>query len=200
MFRVTRCEVEGCTRFAVGGETRCAQHLPRKDDVLRRMAEQLTGRREHDNISLIGLEFRNLDIRERVLTNGVFSDSSFHHITFAGGKIRFCYFEFCHFTGCDFSGTDILFSTFAGTVFDDCTFVGSDILHTNFNAARASDCRFDDCDLYYSRFIGATLQDVSYLDCNLKKASFAHSKRTNVNFKYSNYEEAEFGGSWGGIG
>jgi len=72
----------------------------------------------------------------------------------------------------------------------DCSFENSELIQTSFNGSIFADCTFSGSNLYNSRFLLCDLNTVNFENCDFKRAFYIPSKEIDVTFSGSNIAEA----------
>lgn len=190
MFRITPCEVEGCSAPAFSSETRCYAHLAEQPERLSRALKELQSSTTVLNRVFDGGTFQGIDFSRIRFVGCSFRGGQFRNSMFTGASFHLCFLDSSQFISCDLSGADIDFCSFGQTRFLDCSFENSELIQTSFNGAIFTDCTFSGSNLYNSRFMLCELNTVNFDNCDFKRAFYIPSKETGVTFTSSNIAEA----------
>lgn len=190
MFKISPCEVKGCTAPAFSLETLCYQHLAEHPERLSRSMQELQSTTTLLNRVFDGASFSGADLSRFRFVGCSFRNGQFRHSMFTGASFHLCFFDASQFISCDFSGADIDFCSFGQSSFMDCSFENSELIQTSFNGSVFTDCTFSGSNLYNSRFMLCEMNAVNFDNCDFKRAFYIPSKESSVTFVGSNIAEA----------
>ncbi len=194
MFSAQICSHPGCNSYVSPPFDTCFHHSDSQERkiILGNLEKILSQKKNIKDITIVGGDFENVNVRERRLTASNFAFSTFTGCDFSSCDMYTCFFDMCIFINCRFDNLEASYSIFSGSDLRGCSFTGSSLINCNFMGIDSVGNDFSHSDLYFSNFSMSKIFNTSFDDCNLKRVNFRASAIKNVSFRYSNPEEAFF--------
>lgn len=190
MFNLDKCIWPGCDNPRQADSRLCGHH--RNSECREEIISYLETHDVIRDLKAPGLEFSNLNLKNKHFINCYFHHTQWDNCCFDGSRFQMVFFDDSVFNKTSMRAVNMLHCVFTESALLDSSWRGSDLVSVNWNRIKCRQCDFSESDLYYSRFVGASLKDVQYVDCNLKRVDFCLARLKRVSMKYSNVEEAYF--------
>ena len=135
-----------------------------------------------------GRAFRDLDLRDREISEKVFRDCTFTNVIFAEARLRECRFEDCLVGLSDWTLAKVYGTSMRGVKFEGSKLMGIDWS----DGHRSLDASFKECVLDYCSFVQIDMRKSAFKDCRMLEVNFTEANLTEADFSGSNLDRCQF--------